>query len=335
VETGNHSKTGRHRKARRVGNNLNPNKMKSKLFIIPVIIVAIVFFSLRANAQTQPQNAGFETWEVIGNGEDPLNWSSFNEYSILYHVPVMSFKTTDAHTGTYALRVISDTATIPPPLGTNVLDTVMGMVILGNLDLNHPGIPYTDKPISISAYVKGTVKPNGVMYMMAQLSRWNTVSHQRDIVGQAIYAMNASIASYTKVTVPITYTFSYTPDTLVLQILTGNGGSNGFIMPGNELFIDDISFSGLVGINEKSNDISINIFPNPCHGFFNIQSNIINSKIEIMNMLGEKVYSAPLFPMTLGKDNAAIDLSKQPKGVYFYRVMGEKEILKTGKIIIE
>ncbi len=32
------------------------------------------------------------------------------------------------HSGTYALKVISDTATVPPPFGTNTLDTLTGSV---------------------------------------------------------------------------------------------------------------------------------------------------------------------------------------------------------------
>ena len=303
--------------------------MKNILFIIPIIVGTIAFKGLNANAQTQPQNAGFENWESIGLGEDPTNWSSFNEFNI-YNVPVMSFKTIEANSGTYALRIISDTATIPPPFGNSVLDTVMGIVTLGSLDLNNPGIPYTDKPAAINAYVKGTVMPTGSNFLIAKLSKWNSILNQRETVGQAIFVMQTSVANYTPVSAAFNYTLSYTPDTLVIMMLTGEGGSSGHIMPGNEFFIDDISLSGLVGINEISQNANLNVFPNPSNGVFNINSPTLISKIEIMNILGDVIYSAGISAFEF-----VVDINNQPKGIYFYKLQSASAIIKMGKLIIE
>src|ERR1035437_5815315 len=103
--------------------------MKTKNLLLSCVFAGSIVLNI--NAQTQPANAGFENWVAIDTAENPASWSSFNNF-YSYHVPIMSFKTTDSHTGTYALRLISDTTTRElPPFGiTNTLDTTAGFVFL-------------------------------------------------------------------------------------------------------------------------------------------------------------------------------------------------------------
>jgi hypothetical protein len=71
----------------------------------------------------------------------------------------------------------------------------------------------------------------------------------------------------------------------------------------------------------------IKVFPNPSNGKFTFQG--ANSQIEIYNELGSKVYSS------LVKSTMEIDMSSQPIGIYFYRVIDNKgEMLKADKVVI-
>jgi hypothetical protein len=57
--------------------------------------------------------------------------------------------------------------------------------------------------------------------------------------------------------------------------------------------------------------------------------------IEIYNVLGEKVYSTNL-PQTPKGALSDIDLSEQPNGVYFYRILSENGVLVgEGKLVVE
>jgi len=83
---------------------------------------------------------------------------------------------------------------------------------------------------------------------------------------------------------------------------------------------------------------AINVYPNPNNGSFTLSLSNTNEKcnVEIYNVLGEKVYFATLNPPAGGKDNNLINLTGQPSGVYFYRVISESGILiGEGKVIIE
>ncbi len=89
------------------------------------------------------------------------------------------------------------------------------------------------------------------------------------------------------------------------------------------------------GISENILNEGISIYPNPSAGLLTIKYSEYTTpdtkyEIEIYNVLGKKIYYAQI-----NSDKAVIDLNKQPNGIYIYQIKSEKEILKTGKIIIE
>jgi hypothetical protein len=83
------------------------------------------------------------------------------------------------------------------------------------------------------------------------------------------------------------------------------------------------------GIKEFSNvKDQLHIYPNPGTGVFNFKTSTELSKIEIVNMLGEIIYSS-------NTTISQIDISSQPKGIYFVRAEDKKENVYSGKIILE
>ncbi|NTW32794.1 MAG: T9SS type A sorting domain-containing protein [Bacteroidetes bacterium] len=301
---------------------------KKNIFLIFAFAYCI---GLKADAQTQPTNAGFENWEAIGSFENPLGWSSFNNF-YNYGVPEMSFDTSDSHSGSHALRLISVTATVPPPLGTNTLDTLAGFVFLGGFDLNNSGIPYTDRPISVQAFVKGTIISGSNAMIIATLSKWNTVTHVSDQVGMAVCNITSSIANYTQISSTFNYSLTSIPNTLSIMIMAGDVGSGGFILPGNEIFVDDISFTFSASISDNNqNKNNIYIFPNPASDKITVNTSEKINTIEIYNIVGEKVYSLNNFKQQKSNE---INLSGINTGIYFVKIFnGEKYFTK--KIIIQ
>jgi hypothetical protein len=84
-----------------------------------------------------------------------------------------------------------------------------------------------------------------------------------------------------------------------------------------------------VTIIENFQKNSVEIYPNPGSGLFNLRTeNIVIGKIEVFNSQGQMVYNK-LF-------NHAIDLTNQPAGIYLMRLYDQSGILaKTSRIIIE
>lgn len=113
--------------------------------------------------------------------------------------------------------------------------------------------------------------------------------------------------------------------------MTWEGGIN------NDGVIFKIDTDAVAGINDIAmKDAIIKVYPNPCNGVFTLQTNgqllMANNYLEIYNMLGEEVYSQSL-PQS---QNSTINLTGQPNGVYFYRVVTEMDnLVGKGKVVVQ
>lgn len=105
-----------------------------------------------------------------------------------------------------------------------------------------------------------------------------------------------------------------------------NGATSGDKIHTSSLTVQE----ALTGIKELNFITDLTVFPNPNSGKFNIQipGNNISGTVFIYNILGEIVMETdfedtPLVP---------VDISDKGKGIYFLRIISEKEF--TGKTII-
>jgi len=103
---------------------------------------------------------------------------------------------------------------------------------------------------------------------------------------------------------------------------------------GNNLFIDDIKMEVFVGIENlsKTSNTDFNIFPNPGQGVFTVSSKNFseNCILEIYNAQGQMIRQFA----ANSKSNQVLDLSGQPKGLYFVKMTGN-QISETKKLVLE
>jgi len=94
----------------------------------------------------------------------------------------------------------------------------------------------------------------------------------------------------------------------------------------------NIFVTGIANVNSANDPIKV--YPNPNTGVFRMQLPTINDKltVEIYNVVGQKVYSQ----LSIGNVESIIDLSSQPNGLYFYRVISENwALIGEGKVIVQ
>lgn len=95
-------------------------------------------------------------------------------------------------------------------------------------------------------------------------------------------------------------------------------------------FNGKFTYSNVVIANMQDN-IVISIFPNPTSGIFYIASSIFTvSTLEIYNVLGEKLYSAKI-----NSEKTEIDVSNQPKGIYFCKVLLDDGRIEVQKVVVQ
>lgn len=78
-----------------------------------------------------------------------------------------------------------------------------------------------------------------------------------------------------------------------------------------------------------ADDNSVQIYPNPSNGIFTLKSDLDFTQVEILNILGERVYTAQV-----NANKTVFNLSHEAKGIYFYRLLNNKDVVKTGKIVL-
>ncbi len=101
-------------------------------------------------------------------------------------------------------------------------------------------------------------------------------------------------------------------------------GAFGMNTPGF-FVIDDIQYTvtSTASINNESNSIEVNVYPNPTNGIINLVSNQLFSTIEIMDITGKIVYTN-----ATSSYFETLDISYLPAGVYHI-----KSTTTTGQVI--
>jgi hypothetical protein len=109
-----------------------------------------------------------------------------------------------------------------------------------------------------------------------------------------------------------------------------------FLHAGGNSAVNIAQWSGPAGIKENAL-ATVSLFPNPCTGLFELrfQNFSRNSEIEIYNILGEKIYVSTLINIGTTSMVTEIDLSNEPKGVYLYKIVLQRESVLSGKIVVE
>lgn len=274
-------------------------------------------------------NGDFENWTEITSGEDPVSWGTYANQFPFYHLPVLVTKTTDAHLGNFAVKLISDTGTVQPPFGSGLHgDTIIGSLQLNLLNgFSSTKYPFAYRPDSLIGYIKGTVATVADNFNLV----WTQFSNNGNNIGQANYISVNSISDYTRFSTPVTYSSGLTPDSLMLTIFAGNPGN---YIPGNVFYVDDLSFIyNSVGINSPSGTLSLSkckIYPNPAKNliYFDLYDTDKNAILEIIDSKGSIVISKTIYETKNG-----LDISSLENGLYFY-VLNNNGRQATGKFVI-
>ena len=96
---------------------------------------------------------------------------------------------------------------------------------------------------------------------------------------------------------------------------------------------DDMTNVGIaINPTTENNDLNVNIFPNPSLGIFTIIPTALNStlQIQIINTTGKTILTREITTNA----PSVINLSNQPKGVYFLKITDGKGHVNTQKLII-
>jgi hypothetical protein len=245
--------------------------------LISTLTIALMFVVTISKAQIT--NPSFETWDNMGTYTNPNGWGTMNNTTSLVSIYTAEMGTPGSP-GTSYLKLTSKTT----PAGV-----VNGIAVCGKLDsmTMQPvsGLAYTQRPTSFNGKWQHMISGSSQGSVTVTLTKWNTSTSMRDVVGTATQTLSGMAMSWANFTIPFTYAMPDMPDSCIIVLkASGSAPTNG-----DYLWVDNLSFTVVpAGINEKELEV-FTVYPNPVSNMLSINSSYSIDKVIISDMNGKMV----------------------------------------------
>ena len=305
--------------------------MKSLHIIFALLII-------NGTLSQQLENSGFEQWENVGTGEEePLSWSSTktsDNSSLNGLAPQVISRSTDAHTGTYAAKLVNKNVPFVNIVANGILTN--GIVhtttnpqdsyVYTDVNSSDHSQPFTSFPDSIVGWYKYAPQGNDVGNIQVLLHGSYgqlPVDASTSIIALAEFDFSAN-SNWTRFSTPfIYYPTINNPAYILCNISAGDSTQ---AVANSELKIDDLE---LIYNTTKIPDESTN----------SINITYLNDHLQFSNVVNEinyAIYNLQGQLMNIGKidrynRNVSITLES---GIYFISIQS-KDHHQSIKILVE
>lgn len=225
---------------------------------------ATLFFVVGLFASTfiwAQSNLNFENW----NGNDPSGWTSSNVLTSSNGGSQTVFQeTSNPGQGNSSVKLVTGNCPDCPsfsilgPFGPNtpLPNPLGGSIQLGNPQ--SPGIPYSQRPISIDFKYKSNPQGSDACGFQVELTRYNSATGETETVGEGYFMANTTVNNWTSMNIPISYSLNVAPDTINIWATSSIGSlpdMSAFGLPspsslglptpvsGSEFYLDAIVFN--------------------------------------------------------------------------------------------
>lgn len=292
-----------------------------------------------AMAQAFIPNPGFENWgSSFGEDQQPTSWISYN----IFTAPLIDAGNTnsasvtqagspDNYQGNYSAKITTVTLVTNPD--ANNIPYTAGILMAGAVSFSSPymlsGYVSQQRPMTFSYAAKYTPNGTDTASCIVALTKWNGSS--RDTIAWGLDYMPTAVSSYTVRTINLVYNAAFNntfPDTCAILF-----GASSYISPsaGSALWVDALSFTGYVGVDEINAANGVSIYPNPSNDvtYFDFISEEA-SAIAVYDMTGREVSR-----VNVNNKRAAVNSWEMTAGVYTYAVLNkEGNVTSRGKFSV-
>ncbi len=290
------------------------------------LLITSLFFACSSPAQDITPNSGFEMWTLKTVPTQylvPDSWDQLNDETNFIGI-LTCVQSTDAHSGTFAAKLITKAVQIGP-----IKDTANGIITTGHLVTVPPygiygGVPSHVRPDSIYGWIKYEPTPGDSCQIQLQLFAANN-----DTIGEALYQTAQTLTSYTRFSAPVNYYSSDDPDTIRWMLSSSNGYA---ALPNSTMYVDDIGIVYGTGIHDPPLSDFLSIAPNPAvHTLRIINDQMVNGTLIFYTSSGQRVKE-----WKLRGANDEIPVNDFSKGTYLVELISEQnEIIAAGKILVQ
>lgn len=217
---------------------------------ITTFLTITLLLCLKFNAQQLP-NSGFENWDsfsaLMGYKNDrATDWNTVNAtMPIDVGIPQTCFQSTDAHSGTNSIRLLTVV------YGAAPTGVVNGIASTGTINTTTQeidgGVAFTSRPDSLTGWYK--TNPQSGDYATIELVLKGATN---DTIGWARFEGSpTAVTAWTRFSVPVAYSSSSAP-VLAVSLLSASFGFSA--VAGSELWVDDLELIyNSAGVDEIDN----------------------------------------------------------------------------------
>jgi len=292
----------------------------STLYFVLLVSGFVINIHSAVTAQVSLSNSGFEQWDSSNQAppfdwHQPSDWSSTNPATEFNTAGIT--KSTDAHSGNFAARIITQ--------------NIFGVYHAGGLVSGHAhafafpdytiypitgGQSVTGKPMHVSGYYKfSSTSANDSALLFVINKKWNVANSSYDTIGYSRLAL-APVSSYTLFDLDIAdWDNLNDPDSIVVAFFSSNPDT-AFTGTGGVLLVDDVQIGFTSSAESNIGYHSITVFPNPVNSNLFIQSEDKINSISVFNILGMNVFEN----RNINSTHSQIDVCNLSFGVYILEI---------------
>ena len=290
------------------------------------LLLSVCLFSTQYHGQ-QLDNNDFENWENVGSStEEPIEWSSTktsDNPSLNGFAPQVLYRTSDAHSGTYAAKLVNKNVTLVNVVANGLLTN--GRVhsstnpenayVFTDVNDNDWNQEFTHNPDSLTGWYKYSPQSNDIGEITVLIHSGATeipTSNTSNWVAIAEKRFTSTVNSWTRFSVPFYYFNTIHIPQYILCV--ASAGDSTLAIANSELKLDDLQLIYNTTSNEVSNENDIKII----HYNNYIKVLYLSSKssdYSIYNITGKLMSIS-----RVSKDNNLIPIENLIPGIYILKL---------------
>jgi len=262
----------------------------------------------------QLENPGFEDWEDVGLGLDnlePVNWSTIktsDDPNLSGFAAVTWERTTESHSGQYAVKLFNTTQISIPVVGTvcngRYHPNINTALAYSYTDTEDPrwNTPFTSRPDSIAFWVKffpmegDTMQFQALLHVGACSLPPNFINPENQ-VGYTRADLPGPYEDWTRISLAFEYSDGRIPEYILIILASGNGTNS---IDGSIAYFDDLEIIEPQAVKDNPLSNAAIYIANEILYLKNVPNDYLNdAKIKISDLTGRTLLQSNIYSSEL------------------------------------